>query len=721
MSAREPQEMAQVATQTGVKKTRRSWDRVLVSSFLAGAYISFGGLVAITVSSGLDPEMWGTLPTLFTGAAFTLGLVLVLIAGSDLATGNMMLVPLGAMRGKIGPRDVVVNLSLVLFGNLIGALFVAFFLAIQTGVIGEFGADAGTTAALTHERLAGIAGDKALNHTAWETFLRAVGCNWLVCLAVWMSLAATTVSGKILAIFFPIMAFVAMGFDHVVANMFFLPGGDLRRRAGHRLGRRGAELGARRHRQPGRCRRLRRDVVLVPVPQGPAGGVRPARCGRTGTRRTRLSTARRSIVTARGTFTRQRRHRGRLGPQAYECTDRDVGGAGCPRLHEPDARQPDGEGGAATREAHRLHPRLQRPAAVHHERVRPQADDVLAGEADRRGAHEVAVAEEPSHPLVRGRAPQHGRLGDLQQSPGVHHRHPVGHRERLVVVVRDIYGRGAGRAHDVGELGSQPLAQRGVQRGQRLVEQKEARRRREGAGQGHPLLLTAGQRRHRPPRRPGRPTSSSSSATRACRAGRAIPAIRRPKATLPPTSRWANSWPSWNIRPNPRRCTGTGVRSAPSQHTRPASGTSRPATTRSSVDLPQPDGPQQRDHLAGRDSERHAVHGRGRTEGDPHRVHEQPAHTSAPQVSVRSRSATAITAMTRTASTTGSGQRHPEVVRARPGDQPHDHDRQRRPVGARQEGGGAELAEADRVREPDGHPQRAAQDRQVDRGEHPPG
>ena len=65
-----------------------------------GAYISFGALVAITVSSGLDPSTWGTLPTLFMGAAFTLGLVLVLIAGSDLATGNMMLVPLGAMRGQ---------------------------------------------------------------------------------------------------------------------------------------------------------------------------------------------------------------------------------------------------------------------------------------------------------------------------------------------------------------------------------------------------------------------------------------------------------------------------------------------------------------------------------------------------------------------------------------------------------------------------------------------
>jgi formate/nitrite transporter len=127
------------------------------------------------------------------------------------------------MRGKISVADVVRNLTLVLLGNLLGALFVAFFLAVQTGVIGSAGADPGTSAALTHDRLAAIALDKATAHTAWQTFLRAVGCNWLVCLAVWMSLAATSVSGKILAIFFPIMAFVAMGFDHVVANMFFLP------------------------------------------------------------------------------------------------------------------------------------------------------------------------------------------------------------------------------------------------------------------------------------------------------------------------------------------------------------------------------------------------------------------------------------------------------------------------------------------------------------------
>lgn len=223
MSAREPQEMAQAAVASGTKKAARSWDVVLVSSFLAGAYIAFGGLVAITISSGMDPEIWGTLPTLFTGAAFTLGLVLVLIAGSDLATGNMMLVPLSAMQGKVEVRDVARNLTLVLLGNLLGALFVAYFLAVQTGVVGGADADPGTVAAMTYERLESIAHGKATDHTAWETFLRGVGCNWLVCLAVWMSLAATSVSGKILAIFFPIMAFVAMGFDHVVANMFFLP------------------------------------------------------------------------------------------------------------------------------------------------------------------------------------------------------------------------------------------------------------------------------------------------------------------------------------------------------------------------------------------------------------------------------------------------------------------------------------------------------------------
>jgi formate transporter len=211
---KDPQAIADAGTATGTKKARLAPNKALVAGFLAGAYIAFGGLVAITVSSGLDPERWGTLPTLFTGAVFTVGLMLVVIAGSELLTGNMALVPLALFRGKIKLKDVIGNFTWVLTGNLIGSLFVAYFLGVQSGVL---------TAELPLERLAAIAHAKGVEETEWQIFLRAVGCNWLVCLAVWMALAADDVAGKILAIFFPIMAFVAMGFDHVIANMFFLP------------------------------------------------------------------------------------------------------------------------------------------------------------------------------------------------------------------------------------------------------------------------------------------------------------------------------------------------------------------------------------------------------------------------------------------------------------------------------------------------------------------
>jgi formate transporter len=214
MGYKDPQAVTEAATAKGQQKAKLSWDKALVAGFLAGAYIAFGALLAITVSSGLDPEVWGTLPTLFSGAVFALGLILVVIAGSELLTGNMALVPLAAFRRRASLGELFHNFGFVLLGNLLGSLFVAYFLADQTGVI---------TAELPLERLGDIASAKGVEETEWQIFLRAVGCNWLVCLAVWMAFAAEDVAGKILAIFFPIMAFVAMGFDHVVANMFFLP------------------------------------------------------------------------------------------------------------------------------------------------------------------------------------------------------------------------------------------------------------------------------------------------------------------------------------------------------------------------------------------------------------------------------------------------------------------------------------------------------------------
>ena len=223
MGYKTPPQISVAAVESGVAKAGQSADRMLVGSFLAGAYIAFGGLVAITVSSGMDPETWGTLPTLFTGATFALGLILVVLAGSELLTGNMALVPMAVLSRRVSLPRLGRNLVLVAIGNLAGSLFVAYFLAIKSGVVGSAGADPSTQAGMTFERLAGIATAKGITETDYQIFLRAVGCNWLVCLAVWLGLAADDVAGKILGIFFPILAFVAIGFDHVVANMFFLP------------------------------------------------------------------------------------------------------------------------------------------------------------------------------------------------------------------------------------------------------------------------------------------------------------------------------------------------------------------------------------------------------------------------------------------------------------------------------------------------------------------
>src|SRR3954454_22507916 len=94
MGFKDPQAIAVAGVETGAKKALLSWDRALVAGFLAGAYIAFAGLLAITVTAGMDPKTWGGLTTLFTGAVFALGLILVIIAGSELLTGNMALIPL---------------------------------------------------------------------------------------------------------------------------------------------------------------------------------------------------------------------------------------------------------------------------------------------------------------------------------------------------------------------------------------------------------------------------------------------------------------------------------------------------------------------------------------------------------------------------------------------------------------------------------------------------
>ncbi len=221
MTVNTPAEVAELAVAAGSSKAHLAVPKMFVGGILAGAYIAFGSLLAIDVTAGMPPA-WGGLITLFYGLVFSLGLILVIIGGAELLTGNMALVPLAAFRGLVTWGRLGLNVVVVAVGNLAGSLLVAYVFAVKTGVIGTASSPAGT-ALNNFTRLAAVAKGKVITESHLEVFLRAIACNWLVCLAVWLAFAATSVSGKILAIVFPITAFVAMGFDHVVANMFFLP------------------------------------------------------------------------------------------------------------------------------------------------------------------------------------------------------------------------------------------------------------------------------------------------------------------------------------------------------------------------------------------------------------------------------------------------------------------------------------------------------------------
>src|SRR5690348_16966654 len=133
MSFNTPAQVAELAVESGVAKASLSPGKALVGAFLAGAYIAFAGLLAVVTTGGLDPKAWGGLITLFTGLVFSLGLVLVIVAGSELLTGNMALAPMAVMAKRVTAAKLAVNWFWVTIGNLAGSLFVAYFLADQTG------------------------------------------------------------------------------------------------------------------------------------------------------------------------------------------------------------------------------------------------------------------------------------------------------------------------------------------------------------------------------------------------------------------------------------------------------------------------------------------------------------------------------------------------------------------------------------------------------------
>ncbi|MBP2001867.1 formate/nitrite transporter [Paenibacillus shirakamiensis] len=212
MAYLKPQQIAEITADYGKHKVGLSLASSMILGGLAGAFIAIGYLLDIRVTANL-PASWGSLGSLIGGAVFPVGLILVLLAGGELLTGNMMAVPLSRFVGKITSLAVLRNLIIITVSNFAGAIAVAYLFGHIVGLTEQ-----GPYLTLVTQ----LAGHK-LEASFLQAFISGIGCNWLVALAVWLSYGADSYSGKMLGIWFPTMAFVAIGFQHVVANMFLIP------------------------------------------------------------------------------------------------------------------------------------------------------------------------------------------------------------------------------------------------------------------------------------------------------------------------------------------------------------------------------------------------------------------------------------------------------------------------------------------------------------------
>ena len=192
-------------------KAKSAWPRMVALAVLAGAFIAFGSVISLIAQANMDD---GGAVRLLSGAAFSVGLMMVMIVGAELFTGNTMMV-LPVTTGDLTAGRMVGAWATVWLGNLLGALAVAFLFAAAGG----FGEGVGDAAiALADDKLAKSPG---------TVFASGILANMLVCLAVWMSMSAQTLPAKILAIMGPVMIFVAAGLEHSIANMSIIPLGWL--------------------------------------------------------------------------------------------------------------------------------------------------------------------------------------------------------------------------------------------------------------------------------------------------------------------------------------------------------------------------------------------------------------------------------------------------------------------------------------------------------------
>ena len=212
-----PPQMAQKAAEVGIVKAKMGWRNLLFLAILAGAFIALGAIFSTVVTTTGEIKMPFGVTRLLGGLVFSLGLILVIIAGAELFTGNNLIVMAWASKA-ISTKSLLRNWIIVYFGNIIGAMTTAIFMLFTRQYLSANGAVGAT--------ILNIANYKC-GLSFLEAFALGAFCNALVCLAVWLCFSCTTTTDKIMAIIFPITAFVACGFEHCVANMYFIPMGLL--------------------------------------------------------------------------------------------------------------------------------------------------------------------------------------------------------------------------------------------------------------------------------------------------------------------------------------------------------------------------------------------------------------------------------------------------------------------------------------------------------------
>ncbi len=207
-----PTEAAEAVMVNGRRVLTQPTINTVVLSLLAGFYIAFGAQLATVVTHDAAAHVGGGIARFLGGSVFSIGLMLVIVCGAELFTGNTLLAK-SALHGQIPWGKLAENWIIVILGNLVASVLFAWLMSRSGLLVGGVG-----------EHAVGIAARKC-NLPFSEALIRGIFCNWLVCLAIFMAAAARDISGKILACYAPIMAFVASGFEHSVANMYFVPAG----------------------------------------------------------------------------------------------------------------------------------------------------------------------------------------------------------------------------------------------------------------------------------------------------------------------------------------------------------------------------------------------------------------------------------------------------------------------------------------------------------------